>query len=69
MIRNVDFASSESWSWNWNTSEWKPTVAQGGWAGSWSHQYAKSYSWPESRPRSGAWVKNRNDSWHWRDNL
>ena len=68
MIRSVDFASSGSWSGNWDTSEWKPTVAQGGWGGAWSHQYAKSYSWPESQGRSGAWFKNRHDSWHWRDN-
>ena len=50
-------------------SYWNPFVVQGGWAVAWSQHFPKSYSLPGSWAKSGAWVKNRNDSWHWRDNL
>lgn len=68
--RSIDFASLGSgfWSENRNISYWNPFVAQGGWAAAWSQHFPKSYSLTGSWARSGAWVKNRNDSWHWRDN-
>lgn len=68
MIRkSVDFAGSGSWSQNWDTSDWEPMLPC--LAVSWSQYFPRSYSLPGSWAKSGAWVKNRNDSWHWRDNL
>jgi len=66
--RSIDFAGSESWAENFNTSIWMPFAPQYV-AVAWSQNYAKSWSGIGSWARSGAWVKNRIESWHWRDNL